>query len=82
MNDRAVLHVHAWVEHGAEDCVEVSGKLGRVLVCVHREVSPHLHHTLTLVVWIGSLYCWNNPGTDCGIKERQYDSGEQNLKES
>lgn len=61
-----VLHVHAWVEQEAEDCGEVSGRLGRDLVCVHPEASLLLLHTWNLVAWIGSLYCWNSRGTGCG----------------
>lgn len=69
ISERVVLHVRAWVEHGAEDCEEVSEKLGRDLVCVHPEASHRLLHTWRPVAWIGSLYCWNSPRTDCKVTE-------------
>lgn len=64
-----VLHVHAWVVRGDEDCGEVSGKLDRHLKGVPQGVSPHLLHTWTLVL-IGSSYCWNNQGRDCKGAEK------------
>lgn len=45
VNERIILHVHVWEAHVAEDYGEVSGKLGRGLVCVHLEVFPHLLRT-------------------------------------
>lgn len=62
----AALHVHAWVVHGAEDCVEASGKLDKDLKGVPPEASPHLLHKWTLVAWTGSSYCWNSWGMGCG----------------
>lgn len=64
---RAFLRVRVWVEPAAEDCGEANGRLGRERVCGRPKVYPHFLHTWTLV-WGGSLCCWNNSGTDCGVK--------------
>lgn len=74
------LHVRAWVERGAEDCGEVSGKLGRDLVYVHPEASPRLLRTWNFVAWIGSLYCWNSRGTGCGEKQQHENSKKSSNK--